>query len=120
MQTGSEKHVLQLELEQHLKDLKELSEKRAGLIGKAAPELVQSAFSSFFGLPACAGLQVSMKCYVGSGRLCKREDVVVVSEPNGDEVAQEPVFRPTAHISRLCMFKKEGDRASVIPLSMPM
>ncbi|CAE7488953.1 unnamed protein product [Symbiodinium sp. CCMP2592] len=151
MQTGSEKHVLQLELEQHLKDLKEFSEKRAGLInGKAAPELVQSAFSSFFGLPACAGLQVSMKCYVGSGRLCKREDVVVVSEPNGDEVAQvwfhvvfngnhytcmsvwralgrnrfdicqEPVFRPTAHISRLCMFKKEGDRALVIPLSMPM
>ncbi|CAE7217867.1 unnamed protein product [Symbiodinium sp. CCMP2592] len=137
MQTGSEKHVLQLELEQHLKDLKEFSEKRAGLInGKAAPELVQSAFSSFFGLPACAGLQVSMKCYVGSGRLCKREDVVVVSEPNGDEVAQvwfhvvfngnhytcmsvwralgrnrfdicqEPVFRPTPHISSLCMFKK--------------
>ena len=151
MQTGSEKHVLQLELDQHLRDLKEFSDKRTGLInGKAAPELVQSAFSSFYGLPGCAGLQVSMQCYVGSGRLCKREDVVVVTEPNGDDVAQvwfhvlfngnhytcmsvwralgrnrfdvsqEPVFRPTAHISRLCMFKKEGDRALVIPLSMPM
>ena len=151
MQAGSEKHILQLELEEHLKNLLVFSERKAGLVNpKAAAGLVQSAFCDFFSLPGCPGLLVSMSCHVGNGRLCKREDVVVVRGPNGDEVAQvwfhvefnghgytcmsewrnlgrnrfrtceEPVFRATNAICRLCAFRKEGDRALVIPLSMPM
>ena len=151
MQAGSEKHILQLELEEHLKNLLVFSERKAGLVNpKAAAGLVQSAFCDFFSLPGCPGLLVSMSCHVGNGRLCKREDVVVVRGPNGDDVAQvwfhvefnghgytcmsewrnlgrnrfrtceEPVFRATNAICRLCAFKKEGDRALVIPLSMPM
>eukprot|EP00439_Symbiodinium_sp_Y106_P024957 s4889_g3.t1 len=151
MQAGSEKHILQLELEEHLKNLLVFSERKAGLLNpKPAADLVQSAFCDFFSLPCCPGLLVSMSCHVGSGRLCKREDVVVIRGTNGDEVAQvwfhvefngnrytclsewlslgrnrfqtneEPVFRSTDAICRLCVFKKEGDRALVIPLSMPM
>ena len=89
MQAGSEKHILQLELEEHLKNLLVFSERKAGLVNpKAAAGLVQSAFCDFFSLPGCPGLLVSMSCHVGNGRLCKREDVVVVRGPNGDEVAQ--------------------------------
>ena len=151
MQAGSEEHILQLELEEHLKNLLVFSERKAGLLNpKPAADLVQSAFCDFFSLPCCPGLLVSMSCHVGSGRLCKREDVVVIRGTNGDEVAQvwfhvefngnrytclsewlslgrnrfqtneEPVFRSTDAICRLCVFKKEGDRALVIPLSMPM
>ncbi|CAE7242186.1 unnamed protein product [Symbiodinium sp. CCMP2592] len=151
MQAGSEKHILEMELEEHLKNLLVFSERRTGLVNpKAAAGLVQSAFCDFFSLPGCPGLLVSMSCHVGNGRLCKREDVVVVRAPNGESVAQvwfhvefnghgytcmsdwrdlgrnrfqtceEPVFRATEDICRLCAFKTEGDRALVIPLSMPM
>ena len=151
MQPGSEKHVLELELEEHLRNLSEFSEKRTGLLNpKDAGSVLHTAFNDFFNLAASPGLQTSVSSYVGSGRLCKREDVVVVGGPNGQEVAQvwfhvlfqgntytclsewrnlgrnrfqvcqEPVFRSTTDICRLCVFKMEGDRALVIPLSMPM
>ncbi|CAE7198863.1 unnamed protein product [Symbiodinium sp. CCMP2592] len=151
MQAGSERHILQLELEEHMKNLLVFSEMKAGLVNpKAAAGQVQQAFCDYFSLPGSPGLLVSMSCHVGNGRLCKREDVVVVHGPNGDEVAQvwfhvefnghgytcmsewrslgrnrfrtcdEPVFRSTHAICRLCAFKKETDRALVIPLSMPM
>ena len=152
MQTGSEKHLLQMELEKPLDNLKTFSEKRKGLISPhEAPDALKQSFREFFGLPACPGLQFSNRCFVGSGRNCRHEDVIVARVDNRAQVAQvwfhvhfagqvytcvsvwpalgnnrfrissdEPVFIHVSDITKLCIHKLEGDRALVVPLSVPM
>ena len=151
MQAGSEKHVLELELEKHLQNLESFAETRKGLIApKDAPSVLQRTFMDFYQLPACLGLLFSNTCYVGNGRECKREDVVVLGfggrqqvaqvwfhvcfagleytcvsawEPAGNNrfrISNEPVFVFTNDISALCIHKPEGELALVIPLRMPM
>ena len=89
MQTGSEKHLLQMELEKHLDNLKTFSEKRKGLISPhEAPDALKQSFREFFGLPACPSLQFSNRRFVGSGRNCRHEDVIVARVDNRAQVAQ--------------------------------
>ena len=89
MQEGSEKHILEMELEEHFKHLADFSETRHGLVrAMPAPLPVAQSFREFFNLVACPGLQFDNKCYIGNGRLCRQDDVVVLQGDTVDEVAQ--------------------------------
>ena len=89
MKAGSECHVLEMALEQHLQNLATYSVGRDGLENpRPAPQALCETFCDFYSLQACPGLQTSNSAAVGQGRLCKHGDVVVIEEDNGHQVAQ--------------------------------
>ncbi|CAE7337656.1 unnamed protein product [Symbiodinium sp. KB8] len=89
MKAGSEEHVMQVVVENHLKNLRTYSVGRKGLVTpRSAAAPLQQAFCHCFGLDECLGLESCNEAAVGQGRICKRGDVVVVTVDGTLTVAQ--------------------------------
>ena len=89
MKAGSEEHVMQVAVENHLNDLRAYTVGRKGLVTpRSAAAVLQEAFCHCFGLDECVGLESCNEAAVGQGRICKRGDVVVVAIDGTLTVAQ--------------------------------
>ena len=90
IKAGSEEHVMQVAVENHLNNLRANSVGRKRLVTPrlAAAAPLHEAFCRCFGLDECLGLESCNEAAVGQGRVCKRRDVVVVAVDGTLTVAQ--------------------------------
>ena len=89
MTAGSEKNVMELSVEHHLEVLEDFDARREGLLKpRPAAQEVARVFCAAFGRARAPGLEISDTAYFGSGRTCKRGDIIVVEMENASHVGQ--------------------------------
>ena len=89
MQAGSEDSVMESALKHHLEQLECYQVQRRGLEKpRPAHHELQAFVCEHLGLLAAPGMLTSAVAFVGTGKMCKRGDVVLLSLPEGRCVAQ--------------------------------